>query len=117
MRFSGSEDCTISGSTFRDESEEGQASGASLLELEECRRVAVSGCVFTDGVPYGIDALNCSDIQVTGCIVTEGREMPRARGAVRFSGKGQRNGVALNNLPGKIEISPDAGVKLHENID
>jgi polygalacturonase len=117
VRLVGSEDCTISGSTFRDESEEGQASGASLLELEECRRVAVSGCVFTDGVPYGIDALNCSDIQVTGCIVADSREISRARGAVRFSGKGQRNGVALNNFPGKIEIAPDAGVKLHENIN
>ncbi|MFP6872411.1 MAG: right-handed parallel beta-helix repeat-containing protein [Verrucomicrobiales bacterium] len=116
VRLVGSEDCTICGCTFHDESEEGQASGASLLELEDCRRIAVSGCVFTDGVPYGIDAGNCSDIQVTGCIVADSRKAPRTRGAVRFSGTGQRNGVALNNLPGKIEITPEAGVKLHENI-
>ena len=77
----------------------------------------MSGCVFTDGVPYGIDAVNCSDIQVTGCIVADSRKIPRAMGAVRFSGKGQRNGVALNNFLGKIEIAPEAGVKSHENIN
>ncbi len=117
VRLVGSEDCTISGSTFRDESSAGQVSGASLLELENCRRIAVSGCVFTDGVPYGIDAGNCSDIQVTGCVVAESRKAARARGAVRFSGQGKRNGLALNNFRGKIEVSPEAGVKLHENTD
>ncbi|MCH2059258.1 MAG: right-handed parallel beta-helix repeat-containing protein [Verrucomicrobiales bacterium] len=114
VRLTGSSDCTISGCTFRDESKEGQASGASLLELEGCRRVAVSGCVFADGVPYGVDAENCSDVRITGCIISG---ESKARGALRFHGNGKRNGVASNNLLGSIEISPQAGVSLHENIN
>jgi polygalacturonase len=112
-----SEDCAVSGCTFHDESEKGQVSGASLLELEDCRRIAISGCVITDGVPYGIDAGNCSDVMVTGCIITDSRKVQRSRGSLSFTGKGKRNGVASNNLFGKINISPEAEVKLHENIN
>lgn len=117
VRFVSSEDCAFSGSTLRDESEQGQLSGASLLELENCRRIAISGCIFSDGVPYGIDAKDCSDVRVTGCTLSDSRLEPKAKGAIRFSGNGKRNGVTMNNLLGKIDIAPSAGVDLHENIE
>ena len=117
VRLVSSEDCTVSGCTFHDESEEGQDSGASLLELEKCRRIAITGCVLTDGVPHGIDATDCSDVRVTGCIITDNRKVQRSRGSLSFTGKGKRNGVASNNLSGKINISPEIEVKLHENIN
>ena len=117
VRLVSSEDCTVSGCTFHDESEKGQDSGASLLELEDCRRIAISGCVLTDGVPHGIDAVNCSDVRVTGCIITDSRKVQKSRGSLSFTGKGKRNGVASNNLSGEINISPEAEVKLHENIN
>jgi polygalacturonase len=117
MRLISSEDCTVSGCTLHDESENGQDSGASLLELEDCQRIAITGCVLTDGVPYGIDAADCSDVRVTGCIITDKRKVQRSRGALSFTGKGKRNGVASNNLSGKINISPEVEVKLNENIN
>jgi len=117
VRLVSSEDCAVSGCTFHDESEKGQVSGASLLELEDCRRIAISGCVITDGLPYAIDAGNCSDVMVTGCIITDSRKVQRSRGSLSFTGKGKRNGVASNNLFGKINISTEAEVKLHENIN
>tara|TARA_B100000686_G_C16747291_1_gene950263 strand:+ start:619 stop:1974 length:1356 start_codon:yes stop_codon:yes gene_type:complete len=116
-RLVSSEDCTVSGCTFHDESEEGQDSGASLLELENCRRIAITGCVLTDGVPYGIDATDCDDLRVTGCIITDNRKVKKSKGSLNFTGKGKRNGVASSNLSGKINISPEAEVKLHENIN
>ena len=117
VRLTGSSDCTISGCTFRDESEEGQVSGASLLELEGCRRVAVTGCVFADGVPFGVDAANCSDIRITGCIISGEQNTRQPVGALRFRGRGKRNGIASNNLLGNIDISPEAGVSFNENIN
>jgi polygalacturonase len=117
MRLVSSEDCAVSGCTFHDESEKGQDSGASLLELEDCQRIAITGCVLTDGVPYGIGAADCSDVRVTGCIITDNRKVQRSRGSLSFTGKGKRNGVASNNLSGKINISPEVEVKLHENIN
>ena len=117
MRLVSSEDCTVSGCTLHDESENGQKSGASLLEMEKCQRIAITGCVLTDGAPYGIDAADCSDVRVTGCIITDKRKVQKSRGALSFTGKGKRNGVSSNNLSGKINISPEVEVKLHENIN
>jgi len=116
-RLVSSEDCTVSGCTFHDESEEGQDSGASLLELEDCRRIAITGCVLTDGAPYGIDATDCNDVRVTGCIITDNRKVKKSRGSLSFTGKGKRNGVASSNLSGRINISSGSEVKLHENIN
>ncbi len=105
-------DSTFTGCTLHDASEAGQASGASLLELIRCRRVNVSGCVLTGGAPYGVDAQDCVDLSITGCTVAEGddRPEPRAKGALRFTGKGSGNQLALNTLRGGVEIGEEAGV-------
>jgi len=108
VRFVGSEDCTISGCTFRDESDTGQKSGASLLELERCQRFAITGCAFADGAPYAIDATECKDVVITGCTAAETREPAVAKGALRFRGPGSGNRAALNRFSGEIINGPDA---------
>jgi len=112
VRFVRSADCVISGCTFRDESEQGQKSGASLLELEACQRLAVSGCTFADGVPYGIDAKDCEDVIITGCTIAETRKPARAEGALRFGGEGSGNRAAVNRFKGAITVEPGAGLEL-----
>ena len=72
--------------------------GASLPELDRCRRINVTGCQFPDGVPYGIDARDCSGVQVASCTVAELRSEKRAGGSIRFGGKGLGNRIALCNL-------------------
>ena len=110
VRLESSQDCTINGCTFHDEAPEGQASGASLLELAACRRVSVTGCAISNGVPYGIDAQDCIDVLVTGCTIAESRQPPHAAGAVRFWGEGSGNRLSSNAISGKIAIDRPAGV-------
>ena len=115
VRFVRSSDCTFTGCTLNDESEAGQENGASLLELEGCRRISVSACILTDGVPFGLDAKDCSDVRMSDCIISEQREKPVAEQAWRFVGKGEGNRLVNNTLRGGFEIGPAAGVKLDEN--
>jgi polygalacturonase len=110
VRLVRSEDCTITGCTFRDESDVGQANAASLLEIDHCQRISVSGCALSDGVPFAIDANDCNQIIITGCTIAETREPPRASGALRIAGTGRGNRVALNAISGSIEIGAQAGV-------
>ena len=70
VRLVGSKDCLLSGCTIQDEAEEGQATGASLLELENCERINVQGCQMIDGAPYGIDAQTCKEVNITGCTIS-----------------------------------------------
>ena len=116
VRLERSDDCSISGCTFRDESDIGQKSGASLLELKRCARINISGCNFVDGVPYGIDAADCRDVRITNCTVAETRAEKRAIRAVRFHGNGERNVAALNTLAGGVDAATTSGWALHENI-
>ncbi|MFT6179042.1 MAG: hypothetical protein ACJAQT_001585 [Akkermansiaceae bacterium] len=110
VRLIDSQDCTISGCSFHDEALEGQKSGASLLELEDCQRIAVTGCNFSDGVPYGIDALNCRDVLVTGCTIADTRKTPRAKAAIRFTGTGSGNLIASCALHGEVSVESSAGL-------
>ena len=110
VRLLDSQDCTISGCSFHDESPEGQRSGASLLELQNCQRIAVNGCNFSNGVPYGIDALDCRDVLVTGCTIADTRETPRAEASIRFKGQGSGNFIASCSLRGEVSAEPTAGL-------
>jgi len=109
VRFINSRDCTISGCSFLDESLEGQKSGASLLELRNCQRLAVTACTFTNGVPYGIDAGDCRDVLITGCTIAEERKIPAAKAAIRFHGTGEGNVASSCALRGEVSASPTAG--------
>ena len=117
VRLVDSEDISITGCGFRDESPEGQKNGASLLEISKCKRVNVNGCQFIDGVPFGIDAKDSEDVSVTGSVVSETRNELKASGSVKFSGNGKRNRIALCTLVGEVQIDPSANVDLHENLE
>ena len=114
VRLVESSDCVISGCVTRDESEEGQASKASLLELSNCNRITVNGNQFIDGVPYGIDVEGGDQINITGNTITDTREKTIMQSAIRWRGEGKENLIANNTLgQGTINaasIEPSAGV-------
>ncbi|MDP6447889.1 MAG: right-handed parallel beta-helix repeat-containing protein, partial [Pirellulaceae bacterium] len=94
VRLVDSRDCVLSGCTIQDESAEGQASGASLLELENCQRITVQGVQLLDGAPYGVDARDCRQTNITGCTIADTRAERKGKAAVRFRGAGSDNTVA-----------------------
>ncbi len=98
VRIVNSTDCTFQGSIIHDETEVGQQSGASLLELSGCRRINISGSQFLDGVPYGIEVENSDHIQITSSTVMDTRKAPTAKGTIRFRGTGTGNRIALCTL-------------------
>ncbi len=114
VRLVGCQDTTIQGCSFHDEEPQGQTTGASLLELEDCRRVQIGGCQFMNGAPYGIDVNGSSQVGIVGCTVTETRETPVAQAGIRFAGEGKDN-LVINNIlsyPGgrPLDIAETAGV-------
>lgn len=114
VRFVNSSDCTISGCSFHDQSREGQKNGASLLELQNCDRIAVTGCTFTDGAPYGVDAKDCRNVLISGCTVAETRESKKATAPISFSGNGSGNQVSSCSLDGNIKSAATSGLKGEE---
>lgn len=117
VRIVNSSDCTFQGSIIHDETEAGQESGASLLELSGCRRINISGSQFLGGVPFGIDVENSEQIQITSCTVVETRKTPATKGTIRFRGAGRGNRIALcsldqgNGQPG-TELDTKSDVKI-----
>ena len=104
VRLVDSKNCTISGCTIEDKDPDGQKTGASLLEIENCRRITVSGSQFIGGVPYGIDVQNSKSISVNGCALTDDRDVQKAKGMIRFRGPGNANLLANNTIgSGKFE--------------
>ncbi len=91
-------DCTFQGGILHDETETGQDSGASLLELSGCQRINVSGSEFLNGVPYGIDVENSDRVQISSCMVMDTRKTPAAKGSIRFRGEGSANRIAICSL-------------------
>lgn len=116
VRVIDSTDCVFSGCSFRDESEEGQKNGASLLELADCRRISVSGCQLIDGAPFGLDASGCSDVNVNGCTFGGDLIAKRGEGSIRFTGHGRNNLVAACNIAGKTVVGADSGVKIVNSV-
>ena len=98
VRFENSTDCIVSGCQVLDEAEEGQASGASLLELENCNRMTISGSQFIDGVPVGIDVNNRSHVSINGCTISDRRGELKSTHAIRFRGKGTGNRLDANTI-------------------
>ena len=120
VRIVDSQDVILTGCQLRDETEEGQPTGASLLECVRCDRVTITGCQMTDGVPFGIDVLDGSHLNVTGCTVMDVRSDRRMRAAVRFAGEGRSNLLADNTLGQGTEtvydVSDSAGVTSANNL-
>lgn len=120
VRFLDSHDCLLSGCTIEDQDPDGQGSGASLLELEKCRRINVHGCQFLGGVPYGIDARDCSQTNISSCTIADGRPETKTKGALRFQGQGSGNLVAGNliarDVPEPVLVTGEAGVTFKDNV-
>ena len=120
IRVVRSTDVSITGCSLLDEHPDGQPSGASLLELIDCQRINVSGSQFTDGVPYGLDVVDSSDVSVTGCSIHEIRGARKAKHAVRFAGAGRGNLLAMNTIGSPEEtalsISDSADVRVEANV-
>ncbi len=120
VRLVRSSDVTLSGCSILDEHPEGQPTKASLLELVECRRINVSGCQLIDGVPSGLDAVDCSDVSVAGCTIHDSRPEPMSQHAVRFSGKGTGNLLAMNSIGRSVgaplDLADSAGVTVQGNL-
>ncbi|MDA7882307.1 right-handed parallel beta-helix repeat-containing protein [Akkermansiaceae bacterium] len=110
VRFTDSRDCTITGCGFLEEANEKQKSGASLLELSRCERIAITGCTFTNGLPFNIDAKDCHHTLVTGCTLAETRAAPLAKASINFSGKGSGNMIASSSVQGNVAAAPSAGL-------
>ena len=85
-------------SVWLDDSESGQASGGSLLELVRCQRISIGHCQLLDGVPLGIDVNDSSWITNANCLLTARRSPPVARHQVRFTGTGEANLLDGNRL-------------------
>jgi polygalacturonase len=120
VRLVGSSDCVITGCTMADESQEGQASKASLLEMQGCQRVSVTGCQMLDGVPYGLDVAESSQVNVSACTIVENREGKFSEAAVRWTKPGRDNMMSHNTLgkglKGPTIIDPDASVIDKDNL-
>jgi len=120
VRLVRSSDIALTGCTVHDEHPEGQPTGASLLELVECQRINLSGCQLLDGVPYGLDAVDCQDVLVTGCTIHDTRTDRKSQHAVRFTGKGRGNILGMNSIGPAIEsalaIEDSAGVRVEVNV-
>ncbi len=110
VRIVNSTDCLLSACSFQDESSEGQANGASLLELSNCRRINVQGCQFIDGAPYGVDAENCSEVNVNGCTFGGELSEKRGEGSLRFRGQGERNLLTASTVVGKMDLAAESNV-------
>ena len=112
VRFTNSKDCTLTGCSFLEESPEQQKSGASLLELDGCKRLAITGCTFTNGLPHSINANDCHDVLINSCTLAETREKPLAKALVNFTGKGSGNSLTTSAVRGEVAAQPAAGLSV-----
>ncbi|MCH8914098.1 MAG: efflux RND transporter permease subunit, partial [Planctomycetes bacterium] len=83
--------CTISGGSIHDDFEEGQTTGASLLEMVGCERINVTGCQLIGGVPHGIDIVDSSMVNIGSTMSMDTREVKYMQSAIRFAGQGKGN--------------------------
>ena len=118
IRLVSSRDCLINGCTVEDQDPAGQKTGLSLLELDRCLRINVSGCQFLGGVPYGVDARECSQTNISGCTFADWRVEKRTQGAIRFEGEGHTNLVTGNVIARDVAqpLLCGPGVLIRDNI-
>ena len=116
VRLVDSQDCILSGCSIRDDSEEGQKSGASLLELVRCQRVSVQGCQLIDAAPWAIDAEDCRELNINGCTLAGDLIKKRGEGSVRFRGRGSKNLISACQIDGAVKLDDSAGVTVVNSL-
>jgi len=118
-RLVDSANCTISSSLIIDDTDEGQATGASLLEIDRCKRINVSSCQLLGGTPHGIDVKDASYVNINSCQIIDAREVPQSRHPIRFRGQGTGNsvtGCTFSEVGNEIDHQPESGVMIGENV-
>jgi hypothetical protein len=88
-----------------------------LIELEDCRRINVSGCILRDPANAGLAVNNSQWINVTGCQIVDSREAGKImRHAVTWTGPGNNNQIAASLLgagtKGLHSIDKESGVRV-----
>jgi len=120
VRCVGSSDVTLTGCSILDEHPDGQPTGASPLELSDCKRINISGCQMLDGVPCGIAIEASSDVSVTGRTIHDTRENRKSQHAIRFRGACQGNLGALNSigptLASPLSLAESSGDRVDGNV-
>ena len=123
VRIVGSQDITLSGIQIKDalagkhtHPDAAPLERSALVEIVDCQRVTATGLHVIDGVPYGIDVSNSSDVNITACTILEAREEKLSTAAVRWTGKGTGNMLAQCRIgsgkDGSTQIDESAGVSV-----
>ena len=120
VRLDRSQDIVFTGNSILDEDAQGQASGASLLELDGCERINISSNQFTGGVPCAVDAAGCRGINLNGNSFHDFRSPVKSQHAVRFKAPGSGN-LITGNLMGPtaaaaLSLDDKSGVTEHGNL-
>ena len=97
VRFTGCSDVAFTGCSILDETAEGQPGLSALLELDQCKRINITGSQFLNGA-IGVAGTDCSHVTLTGNTLHDTRERPIAKHAIRFTGEGEGNTAAHNSL-------------------
>jgi len=89
---------------------------AALLEISNCQRVTASGLHLVDGVPYGVDIADSSDVNLVSSTILEARAERLSTAAIRWSGVGSGNVLAQCRIgsgkAGSTEIAESASVSV-----
>ncbi|MGK0185465.1 MAG: polygalacturonase [Verrucomicrobiales bacterium] len=103
IRIVQSQRCNLSGFSIQDaQASENTVDGAiklerrALVELIDCNTITISNAQLTDGAPHAVMVENCNGISITGCSIQETRAKPKMVSAIRWTGEGARNLVAIN---------------------
>ena len=107
VRFTGCSDIAFTGCSILDETAEGQPGLSALLELDQCKRINITGSQFLNGT-IGVAGEDCSHVTLTGNTLHDTRERPIAKHAIRFTGEGEGNTAAHYSL-GPTSAKPIEG--------
>ena len=70
-----------------------------------------------DGAPWGLDAVNSSEINITGSTLAGDLIGQRGRGAIRFRGVGEKNQVSSCRIKGGVELEEASQVAMVNNVE
>lgn len=93
----------------------------ALIEIEECRSVAISNCQLIDAIPTAIDVRESHLVTVDQCQMTNRRAETDRQWTLRWQGQGEynavRNCVIQAGREGTIQASPETGVTQVGNLE
>jgi hypothetical protein len=127
IRIEASQDVQISGCSIQDAQAGAntvagaiQSNKRALLEIENCKRINLSGSQFLEGTPHGIAVEASSDVAITGCMLLDGREAKQTKSQIDWIGQGTGNLIAACRI-GKgteaaVTIADESAVSQSGNL-